>query len=64
MIKASTEYKLCEYIGDNTWRIIAEGSKKKMRSEARSIKKDFPAITLNTFISYHRRIGDCIKTNI
>lgn len=64
MIKASTEYKLCEQIAENTWRIIAEGSKRNMRIEARNVKRDFPAITLQTFISYHRKIGDIINTNL
>jgi hypothetical protein len=64
MIKTSNDFKLCELIAPNTWRIIAEGNKSAMKKEARSIKTDFPAITLNTFVSYHRTIGDCIKTNL
>jgi len=61
MIKASTDYALCEHVEGRTYRVIRLGSARLMRRAHTAAKRDCPDKKHCVFLTISRQVGDLIR---
>ena len=64
MIGRSTDYAVAEHLAGppfTRWRIVANGSAKRMRSACNAKRRGYPEKTFQVFFSPGHTVGDCIN---
>jgi len=61
MIKASTNYALCEHVEDRTYRVVRKGSARSMQLARRAAKRDCPDKKYRVFCVVSKDIGDLVR---
>lgn len=61
MIKASTDYALCEHVEGRTYRVVRKGSARLVRRAYTAVKRDCPDMKHCVFHTVSKQVGDLVR---